>query len=122
MKNLGSPDVIFIFGATNDAWANAPIGEFKYKDWSKNELFEFRPAVAYMFDYMLGRYPNVKIYFIFNSDLNETINESVKTICKFYNIDCIELNAIDKKQGHPTIKGMSQISNQISDYLSNKND
>ncbi|MFL9831493.1 SGNH/GDSL hydrolase family protein [Flavobacterium sp. ST-87] len=120
MDNLGSPDVIFIFGATNDAWANAPIGQFKYKDWTKEELYDFRPAMAYMLDYMLGRYPNVKIYFLLNSDLKETINESVKTICKHYNIDCIELKNIDKKEGHPSIKGMEQISNQISDFLSKK--
>ena len=25
MKNLGSPDIIFICGATNDSWANSPI-------------------------------------------------------------------------------------------------
>lgn len=120
MDNLGSPDVIFIFGATNDAWAGAPIGQFKYNDWTKEELYDFRPAMAYMLDYMLNRYPNVKIYFLLNSDLKETINESVKTICKHYNVDCIELKGIDKKEGHPSIKGMEQISNQISDYLSKK--
>ncbi|MGM8363198.1 SGNH/GDSL hydrolase family protein [Flavobacterium sp. ARAG 55.4] len=120
MDNLGSPDVIFIFGATNDAWANTPIGQFKYNDWTKEELYDFRPAMAYMLDYMLGRYPNVKIYFLLNSDLKETINESVKTICKHYNVDCIELKGIDKKEGHPSIKGMEQISNQISDFLSKK--
>ncbi len=120
MDNLGSPDVIFIFGATNDAWANAPIGLFKYNDWTKEDLYDFRPAMAYMLDYMLGRYPNVKIYFLLNSDLKETINESVKTICKHYNVDCIELKDIDKKEGHPSIKGMKQISNQISDFLSKK--
>lgn len=76
--------------------------------------------MAYMLDYMLGRYPNVKIYFLLNSDLKETINESVKTICKHYNVDCIELKDIDKKEGHPSIKGMEQISNQISDFLSKK--
>ena len=120
MDNLGSPDVIFIFGATNDAWAGAPIGQFKYNDWTKEELYDFRPAMAYMLDYMLGRYPNVKIYFLLNSDLKATINESVKTICKYYNVDCIELKDIDKKEGHPSIKGMEQISNQISDFLSKK--
>lgn len=120
MDNLGSPDVIFIFGATNDAWAGAPIGQFKYNDWTKEELYDFRPAMAYMLDYMLGRYPNVKIYFLLNSDLKETINESVKTICKHYNVDCIELKGIDKKEGHPSIKGMEQISNQINDLLSKK--
>lgn len=120
MDNLGSPDIIFIFGATNDAWAGVPNGQFKYEDWTKEELYKFRPAMAYMLDYMLGRYPNVELYFILNSGLNNAINESVKTICEHYKVDYIELKDIDKKSNHPSIKGMTQISNQISEYLSKK--
>lgn len=120
MNNLGSPDIILIFGATNDAWAHAPIGEFKYEGWTKAELYQFRPATAYMLDYISGRYPNVEVYFLLNSELNETIDESVKTICKHYNVDCIELENIDKKTNHPSIKGMSQICKQVADYLSKK--
>lgn len=44
MYNLGRPDVIFIFGGTNDSWAGAPIGEYQYSDWSKEDLYQFRPA------------------------------------------------------------------------------
>jgi hypothetical protein len=120
MDNLGNPDLIFIFGSTNDAWASVPIGEYKYDEWSKEELYKFRPAMAYMLHNMLGRYPRTKLYFLLNSGLNETINESVKTICKHFNVDYIELKDIDKQSGHPTIKGMSQITNQINDYLSEK--
>ena len=29
MPDLGQPDIIFVFGATNDSWAGAPIGEYK---------------------------------------------------------------------------------------------
>lgn len=35
MNNLGCPDLIFIFGATNDSWAGAPIGEYQYENWTK---------------------------------------------------------------------------------------
>ena len=34
---LGCPDVIFIFGATNDCWAGAPLGEYKYGGWTKED-------------------------------------------------------------------------------------
>ena len=34
-----------------------------------------------------------------------------------YNIDCIELHDIDKKSGHPSIKGMEQISEQIKMFM-----
>ena len=37
-----------------------------------------------------------------------------------YNIDCIELHDIDKKSGHPSIKGMEQISEQIKEFMVKK--
>ena len=117
MNNLGCPDIIFIFGATNDSWANAPIGEYKYEGWTKDELYTFRPAMAYMLDFMIARYPNVEIYFILNSGLKDVVNESVKTICKHYSIPCIELKDIDTISGHPSIKGMQQISEQIKSFI-----
>ncbi len=117
MNNLGCPDIIFLFGATNDAWANAPIGEYLYEGWTKESLYNFRPAMAYMLNHMIDYYPNVEVYFLLNSELKEEINESVKTICKYYNVDCIELHDIDKKAGHPSIKGMKQISEQITKYM-----
>lgn len=120
MKNLGCPDVIFIYGATNDSWANVPLGEYKYEGWNKKDLYQFRPAVAYMLDYMTNRYLNVEIYMLLNSDLKEIIKESVRTVCLHYNVSCIELNDIDKKSGHPSIKGMRQINDQINDFILKK--
>src|SRR5574344_1656725 len=44
MNNLGDcPDIIFIFGATNDSWANSPIGDYKYADWTRQDMYSFRP-------------------------------------------------------------------------------
>ena len=59
---------------------------------AKDDLYKFRPAMAYMLDHMIDRYPNVEIYFLLNSGLKEEFNESVRTICRHYNIDCIELH------------------------------
>ena len=120
MTNLGCPDIIFIFGGTNDAWAGSPIGEYKYGGWTKEDLFSFRPAMAKMLDFMINRYPNVEIYFILNDGLQEEINESVKTICGHYQVPCIVLDGIDKINGHPSIKGMTQICEQVEIFLSGR--
>lgn len=117
MNKLGCPDIIFIFGATNDNWAGAPLGEFSYANWTKEELYSFRPAMAYMLAHMIDYYPNVKIYFILNDGLKEEVSASVRQICTHYKIDCIELKNIDKKSGHPSVKGMSQICEQVEAYL-----
>ena len=56
MDNLGgAPDIIYIFGGTNDAWANSPIGDYKYEAWTKQDLYSFRPAMAYMLHHMTNR-------------------------------------------------------------------
>lgn len=120
MNNLGSPDIILILGGTNDSWAGSPIGEYKYNDWTHEELFHFRPAMAYMLSDMKERYPNVEIYFILNNELKEEINESVETICNYYNIECIKLEGIHKISGHPSVKGMRQIADQVKNHIVKK--
>ncbi|SDZ76736.1 GDSL-like Lipase/Acylhydrolase [Arachidicoccus rhizosphaerae] len=117
MYNLGHPDIIFIFGATNDSWADSPIGDYQYSDWKTAQLYSFRPAMAYMLAHMVKQYPDTKIYFLLNDGLKDSINKSVIEICKHYNIDCIKLTGIDKQSGHPSIKGMAQINDQISAYI-----
>ncbi|MBQ6209911.1 MAG: hypothetical protein IJK42_09085 [Prevotella sp.] len=113
MDNLGSPDVILIFGGTNDSWANAPIGDFMYEGWRMADLFYFRPAFGYMLDFMQERYPTAEIYVISNSELKESITQSMQTICDHYGIKMIQLHDIDKQNGHPNVKGMRQIAEQI---------
>lgn len=117
MPGLGFPDIILIFGGTNDSWADSPLGDFKYGGWTKDDLFKFRPAMAYMLDHVIHNYQNVEIYFILNTDLKKEINDSVKNICQHYGIACVELQNIDKKNGHPTIKGMAQISEQLKMFI-----
>ncbi|MBR2356934.1 MAG: hypothetical protein IKD10_05950 [Lentisphaeria bacterium] len=110
---LGKPDLIFIFGATNDSWANVPIGEYKYENWSKQDLYSFRPAMAKMLFEIKERHPEAKVFFLLNDKLKDVINQSVHNICKYYNIPCIDLKDIDKQSRHPSIKGMKQIADQV---------
>ena len=114
MDNLGQPDIIFIFGATNDSWAGVPIGDYKYDDITAADLYQFRPAMARMLAWMQQRYVGTEIYFLLNDGLRDSINESVRTICQHYGIRCIELHDIDKRSGHPSVKGMRQIAEQVA--------
>lgn len=120
LQNLGRPDVLFIMGGTNDSWAKSPIGNYKYAKWTKEDLYSFRPAMAYMLHEIKALYPRTKVYFLLNNGLKEEINESVKTICKKYGVPCLELKDIDKKSGHPSIKGMQQICEQLNNFLKGK--
>lgn len=118
-SNLGNPDIIFIFGATNDSWVPSPIGEYKYAGWTTEDLKSFRPSLAKLLDYMTKRYLGVDIYFILNSELSDAIDASVLSICAHYGIPVIELHDIEKKAGHPSIVGMRAIADQVDDFVKN---
>lgn len=115
--NLGNPDLILIFGATNDSWANAPIGEFKWQDWTEEDLKSFRPALAYLLDHITTLYPNSNLLYIINDGLKDEITSSIKYACERYNVPYLELKDIDKTAGHPNIRGMQQIATQLSEIL-----
>lgn len=113
MDNLGCPDIILIFGGTNDSWARSPIGEYKWEDWRREDLYSFRPALAKLLHHMTHRYLNTEIKFILNSELSDEVNESVRVICKRYGVKLIELHDIKKQGGHPSVEGMKAIAKQL---------
>lgn len=45
---------------------------------------------------------------------------SVKKICNKYQVPVIALHDIDKKNGHPTIKGMKSIADQVLKVIKSK--
>ena len=38
-------DTVFVFGGTNDNYADAPIGTMKYENWENNDLYSVMPAI-----------------------------------------------------------------------------
>lgn len=118
MTNLGNPNTIIIMGGTNDAWANSPIGNYKYSNWTEEDKKSFRPAFAYMLDYLKTKYPGATIINVVNDGLKAEITNSQAEICAHYKVMNIQLKNINKQEGHPSISGMTSIKNQISDVIS----
>ena len=113
LPRLGSPDILLILGNTNDSWCGAQVGEYKYSGIKRADLYYYRPALARLLSEAKDRYPNVRIYFIQNTELRKEIVESTKVICEHYAIPVIELKDIDKQAGHPNRKGMKAIAEQV---------
>ena len=59
---LGNPDIILIFGGINDNWANTPIGEYKYEDFKRADLYTYRPALAKLIELAQEHYPNDDVF------------------------------------------------------------
>lgn len=117
LRYLGSPDVILVFGGTNDSWAKSPIGDFQYGNWQKSDLYNFRPAMAYLLANLQNYYPGTEVYVIINTELSEEVTSSMKTICDHYNVKYIQLVDIEKQWGHPSQKGMKAIADQVAAAL-----
>ncbi len=108
-----SIDTFIIFGGTNDSWADAPIGEIQYSDWEKEELYSVLPAFCYLLHRVKEHLPNTRIVVVMNTDLKQEIVEGFRVACENYDVERVELQDIDKLNGHPSAAGMKQIKEQI---------
>ena len=117
IDRLGNPDVILVFGGTNDMWAGSPLGDYQYADWTEDDLRNFRPALCYLFDQLHKHYPNALIYNIENTELRGEFYESCEVICKHYGVTRVRLHHISKQLGHPSIDGMNAIARQVWDVI-----
>jgi len=114
---LGDPDLILICGGTNDSWANSPVGEYKWEKWNRTDLYSFRPAMAKMLAEIKTLYPGARVIFILNSGLKPAINDSVRKICSYYGVQCVDLKNIDKQSSHPSVKGMKEFARQVIEAI-----
>ena len=132
MDDLGNPDVIFVFGATNDACAYdedgpiVPLGDYVYADWTEEQLCTFRPACAYLFEHLKSLYPNAKLYFMLDMDLGSggiaaerrnAFISSIHNIANHYGVYCIDLYRIHKMNWHPDAQGQKDIARQVLEAL-----
>lgn len=117
LPRIAPPDVLLIFGATNDSWCGAPIGDFKYDSLTRGHFYEFRPALGYLVQEAKRRMPGTHIVFIINSELKDDITKSIITVCKKFGVDYLLLHDIEKQAGHPSIQGMKAIKEQVLQKL-----
>jgi len=121
MKNIvageNDPDLILVFGGTNDSWANSPIGELKFKDWTEEDLKNYLPACCYMLDYLTSEAPDAEVVCIINSELKPEITQGQIDACAHYGAHALQLEDIDKILGHPSVAGMTAISDQLTGFV-----
>lgn len=124
-NNIGTPELIFVFGGSNDSWVRVPLGEYKYADWVEADFTSFRPSLAYLLNYLKQHNAGARIVFILSGNIinsgNQStatnIDESVLTICNHYGVEVIELDAVSVSNGHPTVAGQASIAQQVYDFI-----
>ena len=118
----GDPDIILVFGGTNDCWAGVELGKYVYNNWTDADLKCFRPAFSKLLASLQVHYPDATVYSITNGDegfpgVSKSYAKSINNICKYYGVTNIVLENIEKVDGHPTYKGMQSICEQVYEVV-----
>lgn len=113
-------DTVLLFGGTNDSWSDAPFGEKIYSGWTKEDLYCVFPAFTYFLDRITKVLPNADVYCILNTELKPEVVDFYTEAGKRYGAGVIELKDIEKIDGHPSVKGMNTIKDQILSYIKSK--
>ena len=110
-------DTVFVFGGTNDSWANAPLGEIKLSDHTREELFSVCPAICCFIGRLKQILPDADIVSIINTNIKTEIKNAIKAASDYNGTTYVELSCIDKLCGHPTAQGMTEIKAQVMAVL-----
>ena len=108
---------LLIFGTTNDSWCGAPLGESASGEIAREDLYTVLPAIEYLVRTAKRILPRARIIFLINTGLKEEITREIVASAQRNGIEALALGEIDKKCGHPTIKGMADIKRQVKAYL-----
>lgn len=114
MHYLGNPDIILVFGATNDLWANVPL---EADSTLTDPLYAFRPAMKELVTGLPALYPGAKIYFMLNDEIGGDVRDIIIEECDRQRIPVLRLESIDKRMGHPSKAGMAEINRQLKEFL-----
>ncbi len=112
-------DTVFVFGGTNDHWAKAPLGEVKFEDLTKQDLYSAVPAMCYILQTLRKLLPEADIFCVINTNLNPDMVTGFETACEKYGVKKVVLKDVEKSSGHPTIKGMQAIKTQVLNVMNN---
>lgn len=110
-------DTFIIFGATNDNWANSPLGQLQYENWTTEDLYNALPAFCYLIHRVKEVLPQSRILWIINTEFRPEVQNGLLEACNHYGIEAIVLQDIEKQSGHPNKAGMHQIYEQVKAYL-----
>ena len=112
-ENGAGPDVIILFGCTNDSWLDRQIGQVKYENRTEEDLQCVLPAYCETVEILQRENPDVKVVCVINTDLKPEIAEGILAAAAHYGVAAVELTNIDKQNGHPSALGMHQIADQV---------
>jgi len=115
--NGGKPELILIFGGTNDSWIDNEVGQPQYEGWTREDLQRVLPAYCHLLDYVTRNNPQAVVVGVINCDIKPAIQDGMEEVCRHYGASAVRLENVSKISGHPDRVGMMQIARQIDAAL-----
>ena len=122
MKNLKHPNIPIIYDMEEDDNYTYIIEQYiegeslkclcNKRLLSETEIYHLIIHIGHIFQY-LHSVPGAIAY----CDLKPEINDGLRDAAASYGAELIELKDIEKCSGHPNIKGMEQIAQQVLGYI-----
>lgn len=111
-------DTFFIFGGTNDAWAESPVGELKYFDFTEDDLKQALPAFCYLITKVKECVPEARVVNILNDVVVKAeLTDGYREACIHLGVKCAEAGDFGRENGHPNIVGMREIAERVLDAI-----
>ena len=110
-------DTVIVFGATNDSYTDAPIGENQFENFTEEDLLKTLPACGYLAKRISEAAPKARVCWIINSELKEKITNGIIKNAKHFGQEYILFTELDKLSGHPSVKGMKQIAEAVISHF-----
>jgi len=107
-------DTVLVFGGTNDSWSDAPLGEMQYEGWRREDLYRVFPAICRYFKLVRDTLPEADVLCIINCEIKEEVAEALKTVATQNGCRFVSLHDVDKMCGHPSVKGMAALREQVA--------
>ena len=111
------PDVIVLFGATNDSWLDRRIGQVQFGGWTQEDLHAVLPAYGRLTAYVTQQNPQAQILCVINDAIKPEIQAGLMETALHFRATPVALAGSDKSCDHPTRLGMQQIAAQIAQAL-----
>lgn len=110
-------DTILIFGGTNDNWAQSPVGEVKFEDWTNDDLYKVLPAFCYLLSKVKATLPNARVINILNVDFRQPLTDGMIAASEHYGCEYYKFTTYNRNGGHPGIEGMAQMAEQVLNFI-----
>ncbi len=108
---------VFVFGGTNDSWADAPLGNVQLSHWEEKDLYCVLPAICCFLHELREILPQARIYCLINNGLKPEITQCMLDSCQRHSMIPVTFAHIDKMGDHPTIVGMKEIRDAVMEAI-----